>query len=78
MPNETPPAPTFWRMPDVCRFLTIGKSTLYELVARDPSFPRRVRIGQRAVVWRRDEIEAWANARPRVETGASTPNQTVA
>jgi prophage regulatory protein len=39
--------------------LGIGRSTVYDWLRSDPSFPRPVRIGARAVGWIESEINAW-------------------
>jgi prophage regulatory protein len=36
-----------------------SRSTIYA----DPSFPRPVKIGERAVAWVEDEIREWVDAR---------------
>ena len=56
--------PVFFRVPDVAAFLNIGRSTIYKYQAEDPSFPKAVQLGQKAVGWRRAEIEEWAASRP--------------
>ena len=60
MSASNDPKPIFLRLPDVQRVLGIGRSTVYNNLAADPTFPRPVKLGKRAVGWRRTEIEAWA------------------
>ena len=64
MAPETHITPELYSLPDVCRVLRIGRSTVYQLLETDPSFPRRVKIARRAVRFRRAEIEQWVNSRP--------------
>ncbi|XHS77118.1 helix-turn-helix transcriptional regulator [Burkholderiaceae bacterium UC74_6] len=54
---------TFLRLPSVLRITGLGRSTIYRMVA-DNRFPRPVRIGQRAIAWRRSDLESWGKARP--------------
>ena len=53
----------FLRLQAVVRVTGLSRSTLYRLIA-DEQFPRPVRLGPRAVAWRRTDIEAWGEARP--------------
>ncbi len=46
------------RLPDVCRATGLGRSMVYQLEASS-QFPRRVKIGARAVGWIEDEIQQW-------------------
>jgi prophage regulatory protein len=39
--------------------LGVGRSTIYDLLRHDSSFPRPVRIGRRAIGWVSSEIESW-------------------
>ncbi len=56
-------AVVFLRLQAVIRVTGLSRSTLYRLIA-DEQFPRPVRLGPRAVAWRRADIEAWGEARP--------------
>jgi prophage regulatory protein len=51
------------RLGAVIRVTGLSRSTLYRLIA-DGQFPRPVRLGPRAVAWRRVDVEAWSEARP--------------
>lgn len=42
----------------------LSTSTIYEMMRRG-AFPRPLRVGQRAVRWRSDEIDAWIADLPR-------------
>jgi prophage regulatory protein len=55
--------PLFLRMPAVMRMTGLGRSTIYRMVA-DKRFPGPVRLGPRAVAWRRTDLEQWSDARP--------------
>ena len=35
---------------------------------REDLFPQRIQLGKRSVGWRSEEIEAWLNSRPRVNS----------
>jgi prophage regulatory protein len=58
-------APPFLRMRAVTRMTGLGRSTIYRLVAQD-KFPPPVRLANRAVAWRRSDLERWSEARPTV------------
>ena len=70
-PPESSPArtdyvtPVFLRMPTVMRITGLGRSTIYRLIA-DRKFPSPVRLGPRAVAWRRIDLDQWSDARPFV------------
>jgi prophage regulatory protein len=61
-PTEDNVAVMFLRIQAVIRVTGLSRSTLYRLIA-DEAFPRPVRLGPRAVAWRRSDIEAWGEAR---------------
>ena len=45
-----------------------SRQSIYDLMKRDPSFPRPRQIGSEfAVGWPRGEVMEWLNARPPVE-----------
>jgi len=56
-------AVVFLRLQAVVRVTGLSRSTLYRLIA-DKQFPRPVRLGPRAVAWRRQDVEAWSETRP--------------
>lgn len=47
-----------WRLRRVLATVSMSRSWLYEEIAQG-RFPQPVRIGLRAVAWRRSDIEAW-------------------
>ncbi len=53
----------FFRLPAVLLMTGLGRSTIYRLVAQD-KFPAPVRLAERAVAWRRDDLERWSACRP--------------
>lgn len=57
--------PVFLRMPMVMRMTGLGRTTIYRLIA-DQKFPCPVRLGPRAVAWRRTDLDRWSEARPAV------------
>jgi prophage regulatory protein len=61
---DTPPA-VFLRMPTVMRMTGLGRSTIYRMIAEE-KFPCPVRLGPRAVAWRRSDLDHWSEARPTV------------
>lgn len=50
------------RLPQVCSVTGLGRSMIYQLEA-DQRFPKRVRIGTRAVGWLEAEVRAWLQKR---------------
>lgn len=55
-----------WRLPRVLAVTGMGRSWVYKAIS-DGHFPAPVRLGHRAVGWRRSEVEAWLQSRPRKE-----------
>ncbi|WP_077033787.1 AlpA family transcriptional regulator [Pelomonas sp. KK5] len=51
------------RLPAVRRTTGLGRSTIYRLMDKE-LFPRQIRIGERAVGWRRSDIDSWNATRP--------------
>jgi prophage regulatory protein len=47
-----------WRLPRVMRAVGMGRSWIYQSVAQG-NFPAPVKIGKRAVGWRRKDIDVW-------------------
>lgn len=63
-PSTTDSAPaTFLRMPMIVFRIGLCRSTIYKLIA-EQKFPRPVRVGDRAVAWRRADIDRWIEERP--------------
>ena len=55
--------PEIYRLPTVVAACGISRSTIYEMIQRG-EFPKQVKLGARAVGWRRRDIEAWLDSRP--------------
>lgn len=64
-PQVEATAPFFLRMPTVMRMTGLGRSTIYRMIA-ESKFPSPVRLGTRAVAWRRTDLDRWSEARPVV------------
>ncbi|HWH84724.1 MAG TPA: AlpA family phage regulatory protein [Burkholderiaceae bacterium] len=70
-------------MPKVVRMTGLGRSTIYRMIAVN-EFPRPVRVGKRAVAWRRADLDRWSADRPstsheslrRVAPGADAGQRT--
>ena len=65
--KRTPPAAmtaslSLIRLPDVCRATGLCRSMIYQLEAAQ-RFPRRVKIGERAVGWVEGEVQLWISNR---------------
>lgn len=52
------------RLPSVVKRTTLSRSGIYALM-KAGLFPRPLRLGARAIGWRREDIEAWIAARPK-------------
>jgi prophage regulatory protein len=53
-----------WRLRQVLAVTSMSRSWLYAEIAQG-RFPAPVRVGLRAVAWRRSDIETWLASRPR-------------
>ncbi len=63
VPSIAGTEPVFLRMATVIRLTGLTRSTIYRLVA-DKRFPSPVRLGPRAVEWRRTDLVIWSESRP--------------
>lgn len=54
---------TILRRPDVESRVGLSRATIYAKMA-DGSFPKPIRLSERAVGWKSDDIDAWLAARP--------------
>jgi len=52
------PQQELYRKPLVLQITGLSHSTLYYLM-KNGTFPSQVKIGQRAVAWRKSDIDAW-------------------
>lgn len=53
------------RMPELTGYVGLSRASIYAMMARDDgSFPRPIKLGERAVGWRSADIDAWLAARP--------------
>ncbi len=65
------------RLPEVCRIVGLSRSSIHRMEAAG-QFPKRRRIGERAVAWDADEVEAWITSRLQVDlVCASVPRLAV-
>jgi len=46
---------------DLCQFLKLGPTTVYQLRRSDPTFPQGRRVG-RTMRWLQSDIEAWVRS----------------
>ena len=53
-------------MKQVCQLVGLSHSTIHRLRNED-DFPSPIKLGQAAVRFRRNEVEAWLADRPRVD-----------
>lgn len=50
------------RRPAVEEMTGLSRSSIYEMMPRD-AFPKAIKIGRRAVAWKKSEIDHWINER---------------
>ena len=63
--NPTTPSPeTLLRLPQVIARVNLSKSSVYEMLGRNPpAFPRPLKLSRRAVCWPASAIDAWITER---------------
>lgn len=54
------------RRDQLVRRLNIPRSSLFKLQKTDPTFPKPVKLGARAVGWISSEVDEWLLSRKRV------------
>jgi prophage regulatory protein len=59
------------RLPEVIAKTSFGRASIYRYVALK-RFPQPVKLGERGIAWRSDEIDAWIDERARV---SDTPSK---
>lgn len=59
----------FERLPEVCKRVGVGKSTLYRLIS-EKRFPQGVRVGDNVVAWDSRAVDKWMQERIRASRGA--------
>ena len=55
--------PQIIRLPDVLAVTGLSRTTIWRL-SRSGRFPAPIRLSERAVGWRRREVEGWLDSRP--------------
>ena len=65
MSDTAPSAAAILRRPEVERITGLSYSTLYRQM-RAGQFPVKIRLGEKAVGWRKNEVLDWINRRERV------------
>ena len=50
------------RLPDVMAKCGLGRSSIYSYIQKN-QFPQPIRLGERAVGWKSDEVDAWIEQR---------------
>lgn len=63
-------ATAFLRLSAVIEHTGLSRSSIYRLVAAN-AFPPPVKLGPRAIAWRRTDIDGWSSSRPVSRYGAS-------
>jgi len=57
------------RLPEVMAKSGLGRSSIYAYVRKN-AFPHPIRLGERAVGWKTDEVDAWIEQRAELRGGA--------
>jgi prophage regulatory protein len=58
------------RLPQVCGLTGLGRSVIYQMEA-DLRFPKRIKLGTRAVGWLEQEVHTWLANRIAASRGAT-------
>jgi prophage regulatory protein len=61
--GKTPMLQTILRRTDLQQVLKLGRSTIYDHLASDPTFPKPIRLTGKAVGWIESEVIAWQQKR---------------
>jgi predicted DNA-binding transcriptional regulator AlpA len=59
------------RLPEVCRRTGLGRSALYAAI-QEGSFPRQVKLSERAVGWLASDVDSWIEARVKARDVGAT------
>ncbi len=51
------------RMPELTGHVGLSRASIYDMMAKG-QFPRPIKLSERAVGWKSDDIDAWLAARP--------------
>ncbi|GAL18509.1 hypothetical protein JCM19235_1932 [Vibrio maritimus] len=54
--------PKLYRMADVLEITGLCRATIYNLMDKD-DFPKSIKLGQRAIAWKADEVHQWIDSR---------------
>lgn len=58
------------RLPEVINTTGLGRSSIYAYVQKN-TFPQPIRLGERAVGWKSDEVLAWIEQRAKTRGGSN-------
>lgn len=62
-PQAITPTTDLLRPKQAAAYLNIDRTTLHRLNERDPSFPRKIKAGERLCYYYKSELDAWINSR---------------
>ena len=66
------------RIDDVMATLGVGRTSIYNLLRNDPTFPKPIQLTKRCVAWKREEIEVWVRALPPTRSWRGIPTDPIA
>lgn len=56
-------SPSIIRLKELCARLSVCRSTIYNWIETNPSFPKPISLGASAVGWISHEVDAWIESR---------------
>jgi prophage regulatory protein len=71
------PSPALLLKPEVLAKTRLSAATLWRQVTAG-KFPQPVKIGERRVAWRADDVDRWMASLPRVKKSASSKDSEAA
>ena len=56
--------PVLLRLPDLRTRFGLSRTRVYRLIKSDPTFPKPISIGKRAIAFKFSDLSAWVDAQP--------------
>lgn len=61
--SQSHPTSDLLRIKEAAAYLQVHKVTLYRLSERDPTFPQKIKKGERLCYYRKSELDDWLQQR---------------
>ena len=58
------------RLPEVSAYVKLSKASIYALMSKK-QFPKPKKLAERAVAWRKTDVDAWIDALPDADVSKS-------